>query len=82
MKEYIDREAAIHAAKEAWAQGENPEQWVKNIDPAPVREVVPGHWMWDQGTRTCNQCGQMRATDKRDNFCPNCGADMKVTEEE
>ena len=43
-----------------------------------VRPVARGHWLWTALTRTCSVCGQMRATGRMDNFCPSCGADMRM----
>ena len=42
-----------------------------------VQPVIKGRWLWDRGTRTCSNCGQMKATDKKDNFCSCCGADNR-----
>ena len=42
-----------------------------------VQPVIKGRWLWDRGTRTCIVCGQMKATDKKDNFCSCCGADNR-----
>lgn len=42
-----------------------------------LRPVTKGHWLWDRGTRTCSNCGQMKATYKKDNFCSCCGADNR-----
>lgn len=39
MKELIDRQEAIYAAKEAWAQGESPERWIEAIEPVDYVEI-------------------------------------------
>ena len=44
MAEYIEREAAIEAAKHAWAKGIEPLQYIEIIpaaDVAPVQEWIP-----------------------------------------
>ena len=51
---------------------------LRNLSVANVRSVTKGHWLWDGTTRTCSICGQMRATGRMDNFCPSCGADMRM----
>ena len=38
MVEYIEREAAVEAAKHAWAKGLEPTQYIEMI---PAAEVVP-----------------------------------------
>lgn len=39
-KEYIERNEALHAAKEAWAQGEPAARWIEGIESADVVPVV------------------------------------------
>ncbi len=40
MAEYIEREAAIKAAKHAWAKGLEPTQYIEIVPAADVVEVV------------------------------------------
>ena len=62
MAEYIRRDAAIEAAKHAWAKGLEPSQYIEALPAADVAPVVYGHWIceWDQEsgttTITCSQC--------------------------
>ena len=44
MAEYIEREAAIKAAKHAWAKGLEPSQYIEALPAADVAPVVPGRW--------------------------------------
>ena len=54
-----------------------------SVQPKPKT----GHWIWDYGYATCNQCGYTRDSkdnegqDIPDNYCPNCGARMEKTEQ-
>ena len=40
MAEYIEREAAIKAAKHAWAKGLEPSQYIEALPAADVARVV------------------------------------------
>ncbi len=42
--EYIEREAAIEAAKHAWAKGIEPSQYIEIIPAAKVAPVRHGRW--------------------------------------
>lgn len=44
MAEYIEREAAIKAAKHAWAKGLEPSQYIEALPAADVAPVVHGRW--------------------------------------
>lgn len=60
--------------------------WISEI-PSIQPKPKTGHWIWDYGYATCNQCGYTRDSkdnegqDIPDNYCPNCGADMTESEE-
>lgn len=43
MDEYVSREAAIEAAKHAWAKGLKPSQYIEALPVADVAPVV--HWV-------------------------------------
>lgn len=92
MAEYIEREAAIQAAKHAWAKGLEPTQYVEIIPVADVAGVIHGKWTWKQGVAEdeyyciCSNCksecyGYYDEEDDnyfyvRSEYCPNCGAKM------
>lgn len=44
MAEYIERSAAIKAAKHAWAKGLEPSQYIEALPAADVAPVVYGRW--------------------------------------
>lgn len=65
MAEYIGRDAAIEAAKHAWAKGLEPSQYIEILPAADVAQVVHGRWD-DSGRYTfpgggtavrCTECG-------------------------
>lgn len=82
MDDYISRQAAIEAAKHAWAKGLEPTQYIEQIPAADVRPVVyaePVRIFDDPYTgrmlTTCSRCtGKISPKDK---FCKHCGADMR-----
>ena len=88
MAEYIERDAAIEAAKHAWAKGLEPSQYIEALPAADVAPVVHGRWD-DSGRYTfpsgdtavrCTNCGcALTESEYRLynwNYCPNCGAKM------
>lgn len=81
MAEYIGRDAAIKAAKHAWAKGLEPSQYIEILPVADVAPVVHGWWNADE---TCSVCGE-KSTEGLDavkwdywlpDYCPHCGAIM------
>lgn len=90
MAEFIERSAAIEAAKHAWAKGLEPSQYIEALPAADVAPVVHGlwekepssFWRWTPSgavavartTYRCGLCG--RGTAVKSNYCPNCGAMM------
>lgn len=82
MAEYIERSAAIEAAKHAWAKGLEPSQYIEILPAADVAQVVRGRW--ENGNPTCPVCGENKFKDLDadiwcdwlPSFCPNCGAKM------
>ena len=44
MAEYIERSAAIKAAKHAWAKGLEPSQYIEVLPAADVAPVVHAEW--------------------------------------
>jgi len=81
MSDYISREAAIEAAKHAWAKGLEPSQYLEIIPAADVEPVRHGRWgnyePYYDGYR-CSYCKNTFRTCQR--FCPNCGAKMDLEE--
>ena len=96
MSDFIERDTAIEAfCSSCPARGNcNMRQdfvcleieRVQAIPAADVRPVVYGEWVREMWFRTCSKCGATTAeTDDEgdhipDNFCPNCGADMRPRE--
>ena len=88
MKEYIDREEALLAIKQAFEKGERPSLYIKSIPAADVAEVRHGKWIqphWKNSNYCCNcsECGgeamhREYQWDKNGIYpvCPNCGAKM------
>ena len=88
MAEYIERSAAIKAAKHAWAKGLEPSQYIEALPAANVAPVVHGRWD-DSGRYTfpgggtavrCTECGCALTESEYHlnnwNYCPVCGAKM------
>lgn len=82
--EYIEREAAMRAARHAWGEGLEPSQYIEIIPAADVAPVVHGHFVHD-GPRFaggvdwwhCSSCGKLAAgVETRFNYCPRRGARM------
>ena len=77
-KEYIKREEALSAIKQAFEKGEGPSLYIKRIPAADVAEVRHGQWLCvDTGTEQfflCNRCKKKEYWES--NYCPNCGAKM------
>lgn len=76
MAEYIEREAALDAAKKSHLYFDL-KPIINSIPAADVRPVRHGRW----GVKNeCSECG-CQPWFERDihtlNFCPNCGADMR-----
>lgn len=81
MTEYVEREAAIEAAKHAWAKGLEPSQYMEIIPAANVAPVRHGRWIDSLARITpyCSACGHShRCLIRTPNYCPNCGAKMDL----
>ena len=60
---------------------------LQNIDDTPTVDAVPvkhGRWIYHiddlfpaESTQECDQCHEEQPLTCGDNFCPNCGADMR-----
>ena len=88
-KEYIEREAAINAVYEAYADGESALDALIALPAADVRPVVRGKWTLGHlpstsgGSYAVVQCSECNSQFPiwRTNFCPNCGADMREVDD-
>lgn len=89
VKEYIEREAALSAIKQAFEKGERPSLYIKSIPAADVAEIRHGKWIhseiedddWGRIFHkwTCSVCGYSVAHNPTgENYCPNCGAIMDL----
>lgn len=82
MAEYIERSAAIKAAKHAWAKGLEPSQYIEALPAADVAPVVPGRWEHLGGDEwCCPVCGFVITTEgswdkPTKKYCEDCGAKM------
>jgi rubrerythrin len=76
MAEYIERSAAIEAAKHAWAKGLEPSQYIEALPAADVAPVVHGAWQVTDRFKACSVCGYAFARLLPDKYCPHCGAKM------
>ena len=78
IKEFIEREAALSAIKQALEKGEGLSLYIKRIPAADVAEVRHGRWLCvDTDTEQfflCNRCKKKEYWES--NYCPNCGAKM------
>ena len=80
MSEYIERSAAIEAAKHAWAKGLEPSQYIEALPAADVAPVVHTRWAHLGGDEwCCSACGFVITTEgswdkPTKKFCEDCGA--------
>ena len=84
MAEYIEREKiwpALNAACVPYNRA--TKKAIKSIPAANVRPVVRGKWEYISFmTVKCSNCQETFQELAGDNFCPNCGADMRAEEGE
>ena len=83
MAKYIERSAAIEAAKHAWAKGLEPSQYIEALPAADVAPVVHAEWVvcgdGDNVPWMCSHCGKTTAHKYKvmyGKYCPHCGAMM------
>lgn len=83
MAEYIERSAAIEAAKHAWAKGLEPSQYIEALPTADVAPVVHAEWVvcgdGDNVPWMCSHCGKTTAHKYKvmyGKYCPHCWAKM------
>lgn len=80
-KEYIEREEALSAIKQAFEKGESPSLYIKRIPAADVAEVQHERWEKRGSKWQCTGCKVLMSIDgtPQENllyYCPNCGAYM------
>lgn len=87
--EYIEREALRDALYEADAITISGISIINRFPAADMRPVARGKWIpvgtddMDEGMYKCSECGSEHFFPEillgipADNFCPNCGADMR-----
>ena len=92
-KEYIEREEALSAIKQAFEKGEGPSLYIKRIPAADVAPVRPGEWLKAEDDYCglniiqCSICHEEWCFEIDDDvidlnyhYCPNCGAKMDKEE--
>ena len=95
-KDTISRAAAIDALDKChcggkdengrpWIYKENAVEAIEMVEPSPSAEPKKGTWIdtrgnteWYAREYECSECGGTMLGES--NFCPNCGAEMEVTE--
>ena len=88
MAAYIERSAAIEAAKHAWAKGLEPSQYIEALPAADVAPVVHTRWAHLGGDEwCCPVCGFVITTEgswdkPTKKYCEDCGAKMDGRGEE
>ena len=93
MAEYIEREALladIDAAMEnegmGYVVGQTMKRYVKRVTAADGALVRHGRWVYDHWCEfRCSVCGEFSNSDPyrgKENYCPNCGADMRGINDE
>lgn len=80
-KEYIEREEALSAIKQAFEKGERPSLYIKCIPAADVALVRHERWEKHGNKWQCTGCKVLMSIDgtPQENllyYCPNCGAKM------
>ena len=78
IKEFIEREEALLAIKQAFEKGEGPSLYIKCIPAADVAPVVHGRWIASHDEFcACSICKYpVYVGWNQTNYCPNCGAKM------
>ena len=78
IKEFIEREEALSAIKQAFEKGERLSLYIKCIPAADVAEVRHGRWLCvDTDTEQfflCNRCKKKEYWES--DYCPSCGCRM------
>ena len=84
MTEYIKRQDIHLALDRHYFPGElSLKETIDSVPAADVVERKKGKWMYKKITTDLHVVGQCSVCKERriiDNFCPNCGADMREEE--
>ena len=82
VKEYIERQTLLHKIR--WAS--SAEEAVMSVRRIPAADVTPvrhGRWRWITydanpkiGNWHCTYCNRIPKSFQKEDFCPNCGAEM------
>ena len=76
MPRYIDADKLIKLATHEGAYGYVDVHDIYNAPTADVVERKKGKWIqFVPGLYECSECGRFSPT--QENFCPNCGANMR-----
>lgn len=76
MDEYIKREAALMKLMQDGCSAKNL-QSISDIPAADVAPVRRGHWIEENGSQICSECGEEHEWDEyRAAYCDVCGAKM------
>lgn len=83
MAEYIEREALKAEFEEDGHLSAYIEEMIDSIPAADVQKVKRGKWKRnDRGNYNCTNCKSEYDAVFGFAFCPNCGADMRETNNE
>ena len=88
MDDYISRMVVLNEAEHTKMYDERDHKtmvaMLRTCPAADVRPVKVGHWIRHisdlfpaDSTMECDQCHEEQPIGIDDNFCPNCGADMR-----
>lgn len=86
MKEYIDREEVFKAYEDEQRKS-GPWSFKNLINSVPAADVVPvrrGRWLKQDDYTECSECAywyyspENEDSGDRLNYCPNCGAYMRM----
>lgn len=86
MARYIDADALIDDIRkhsESYFADDFAHEWVDKQPSADAKPIQHGNWIKYGHHITCDQCGQSMCDKDHEgdtipqNFCPNCGADMR-----
>lgn len=86
MGDYIERQALLDAYDEVQRKN-GPwrfETLIESVPAANVRPAVRGRWLHETEIEghACGECSACHKIRVIDNFCPNCGADMRGGDEQ
>lgn len=79
MGDYIEREFALDVVRRTSGDYVAAFAEIAHSPAADVRPVVRGRWLCETEIEghACGECSACHKIRVIDNFCPNCGADMR-----